>query len=207
MLKTLHKAFLILCLIFVETVVLVVIGGVLYVGWGILYLFMSGGGFPSPAVTIPSAFAWIDQNANGHFDSDEIPISGVCVRSTSSTEKLLRNFSCDVIDKTGLDGKWFGAEYPGRLREDIYIIANAPQGYKFTSSPVVKGTDAEFGFVSVESPLGQMFSTDDVINHYFEQERQHRVRNKIVYSIIGSAVFSLLFYIANLISKKILSLK
>lgn len=208
MLRLLHKLFLIFCLLFIEIVLLAIVWAIGFAGISFLQLLMSGGGLPSPQVIIPDAFAWSDENANGEYDSDEIPLENVCIWSSVNAGDYFDISNCNEAIKTSSDGKWIGEEYGGRYSsEDVYIFVLSPNGYKPTTPPVVRGTYGEFGFVSVETSLGQDYSIEEVANSYIEQDRQKHLRLTIIYSVTGLIVLSILVYIASLISEKILSLK
>ena len=95
--------------------------------------------------------AWIDQNENGTWDSDEAPLAGVLFRIYDA-----RN---DVHDfesvSSAQDGSTvLSAFLPGCPKVKLEVYVDMPTGYRLTTEPRVQVRDdgdvARFGFVPVK---------------------------------------------------------
>ena len=91
--------------------------------------------------------AWEDLNCNSAQDSGEVPLAGVCIWIYSdATEPPPYREDCDGTNSEGISG-W--AFFAGASCGDIFVFAQAPDGFQPTTDTVVNDCYAEFGFAPV----------------------------------------------------------
>jgi hypothetical protein len=113
-----------------------------------------GVGCPWPFLLVDAGAegeAWEDTNCNGVRDSNEAPLAGVCLwasldagEPTPSPEECA-NEHLQTDSKGRSDGEFFA----GASCNDVYIFAQAPDGFCPTTDTVVNDCIGEFGFAPI----------------------------------------------------------
>jgi hypothetical protein len=92
--------------------------------------------------------AWEDANCDGVRDPQEPPLAGVCVwtslyasQPTPSQEDCAKEHL-----QTDSDGWGRGYFYAGCSCSDVYVFAQAPDGFQPTTDTVVNDCEGDFGF-------------------------------------------------------------
>jgi hypothetical protein len=200
--KTLHKLFLTPQILFLELILLALIIGAIFLCYSV-FLFGANGFQLGEELTGVYATAWVDENGNGINDHGELPLAGVCIWS-GETALAYRESSEDCAKSENItleNGRWAGDLYGNN---DLYIFALPPDGYKSSTPPVVKGNDAEFGFVSSNMPLKIQIEPMDVyVQRFLDEDKQIELLTKIGISIL----LLLLTYVAWKVSEKVVSIK
>jgi hypothetical protein len=95
--------------------------------------------------------AWEDTNCNGVRDGDESSLAGVCVwASLDAGEPTPSPEECaDAQFQTDISGLYGGYFFAGASCNDVYIFAQAPEGFCPTTDTVVNDCVGEFGFVPI----------------------------------------------------------
>jgi hypothetical protein len=112
-----------------------------------------------------SVTAWLDKDANGIKETDEPPLSGVCIWTGYRPDSIIQNYSdpCKFSDSAVTDeqGNW-GEFLPGGSCDSIYVFAKAPEGYQPTTDLASNGCSAKFGFVENDVTVSRkVLSIDD----------------------------------------------
>ena len=92
--------------------------------------------------------AYLDANCNGVKDAEETPMAGVCVwTSTYASEPTPSREDCaNEYLQTDSEGMGDAAFFSGVSCNDVYVFAQAPDGFQPTTDTVVNDCDGEFGF-------------------------------------------------------------
>jgi len=92
--------------------------------------------------------AWEDTNCNGVKDPEEPPLAGVCLwTSTYASQPTPSQDDCAKEHlQTDSEGMGRGDFYAGCSCSDVYVFAQAPDGFQPTTDTVVNDCDGEFGF-------------------------------------------------------------
>ena len=97
-----------------------------------------------------SVTAWLDKNANGSKDTNEPPLSGVCIWAGYRPDSVIQEYSdpCNFSDSAVTDeqGNW-DKFLPGGSCDNFYVFAKSPDGYQPTTDLTSNGCSAQFGFV------------------------------------------------------------
>lgn len=147
-----------------------------------------------------SATAWLDQNANGTHDPDEPPLPDVCMWEAFRPEDYANNSICSSgVNKTNQNGEWQSSFYAGCPSGDffIYIFALPPNGYKYTTPPVVRSNKGSFGFAPVETQTNiQIMPVTDYLKKDFERKATNaKIERVKMWLWIGSAAVIVFIFI------------
>ena len=98
--------------------------------------------------SIGTGTAYVDANCNGVRDPEETPLAGVCVwMSTDASEPTPSREDCAneyvQTDSEEIAGWGF---FAGVSCDDVYVFAQAPDGFQPTTDTVVDHCYGEFGF-------------------------------------------------------------
>ncbi len=163
-----------LCILFIELFLLVVI----ILGLGAFISNFLPGPVSSSAPLCDlgefSADAWLDQNANGTRDENDPPLANVCIWEAFRPEDYKNTSVCNsAMNKTDQNGEWQSMFYAGCPSGDffIYIFALSPDGFKYTTPPVVRSNHASFGFAPVNMQTNiQIMPVATYLQKDFERE-------------------------------------
>jgi hypothetical protein len=114
---------------------------------------------------LASVTAWQDKNANGIKNDDEPPFPGVCIWYGYRPDSVIQNHSdpCQFLNDgvTDEQGNW-GQFLPAGNCEDVYVFAEAPDGYQPTTDLASNSCSAQFGFVENSVTVSRkILSIDD----------------------------------------------
>jgi hypothetical protein len=147
------KIILLRCLIFIP------LSAILFFGFLILYTIIPSFHFGPMVDSKAFIEAYIDENANGIKDKDELPLANVCVdggpfsvnlRDNSSIEEWI-SFTCSTLHNvTDTKGEW-GDFKAGSKCSDLILYAVVPEGYQPTTDLVAIGCHSQFGFIPAGS--------------------------------------------------------
>lgn len=109
--------------------------------WGIIAIFISIYAFypqlQNSLIGIGDGGAyvstWVDENANGVRDENELPLAHVCVWSGYRPDSQIEDCSFRDHHVTNENGQW-GEFLTGSSCDTIYIFAVAPDGYQPTTN-------------------------------------------------------------------------
>lgn len=92
--------------------------------------------------------AWQDTNCSGVKDPEEMPLAGVCLwTSTYASEPTPSREDCaKEYLQTDSEGRGDPVFFSGAGCRDVYVFAQAPDGFQPTTDTVVNDCDGEFGF-------------------------------------------------------------
>jgi len=92
--------------------------------------------------------AYVDANCNGVKDPEEMPLAGVYVwTSGDALAPTPSREECDSEDaQTDSEGESAVAWYSGSSCDEVFVFAQAPDGFQPTTDTVVNDCDGEFGF-------------------------------------------------------------
>jgi hypothetical protein len=92
--------------------------------------------------------AWEDTNCNGVKDPGEPPMSGVCVWTSGYADVATPSPEECVSESLQTDSEGFGnwIFYSGAACKDVFVFAQAPDGYSATTYTVANGCEGKFGF-------------------------------------------------------------
>jgi hypothetical protein len=127
-----------------------------------LYGFKDGGS---------SAFTWLDSNADGQQNLNEPPLADVCVWYESFPERFYKDDTnyCDFESHpvTDSQGKW-SVFLAGEVNcKELWIFAEAPDGYQATTPLAFHGCSASFGFAPENAHIEKAIpSASDLIQRY-----------------------------------------
>jgi len=98
--------------------------------------------------SIGTASAWVDANCNGVRDPEEAPLAGVCNwMSTDASVAAPSPEECaDEELQTDSDGIGGWGFFAGAWCHDVYVFAQAPDGFEPTTDTAVNDCQGEFGF-------------------------------------------------------------
>jgi len=134
----------------------------LWVIVGLLLLLSCGIGAKGDAGAI--ADIWLDNNANGVQDAEDIALEGICIWATTDpanyVEDVVRDF-CNEPDSShtyhtdknghvpGKEYRIYGILFPGAKCSDVHIYVIVPDGYKATTPTIVNYCEASFGLAKL----------------------------------------------------------
>jgi hypothetical protein len=134
----------------------------------LIILFLSVFLFVGCRLSISNPFGWgpsgdsgafietyVDLNANGIKDDNELPLEHVCVwggenYSNQSAGDLITRVCSNSYNYTDSKGQW-NTFFAGSNGQDIILFAVAPQGFQPTTNLAVNNPRAKFGFIPAGS--------------------------------------------------------
>lgn len=126
---------------------------------------------------LASIETYIDKNADGIKDEDELPLAEVCVGQwpylgyNFPLGERIGSECLNPYDSTDPKGRW-GEFKPGSKCTDLILYAVVPEGYQPTTDLVVNDCYAHFGFISAGSiPQKNVLTLKDLLGRKAAEEK------------------------------------